>query len=196
MDTAPHIDVRETRGFTGEYVLTEQDMLTGCQFPDSIGLGRHPVDTHNPDGMWVRFMPAQAPCYGIPYRCLVPLGVENLLVAGRIICAAQEAMASARVMFTCMASGHAAGVAGALTSTAGIEPRRLHAPAVQRELVAQGGIISDAQARELDAVTTLAASDANVAELDFLQGRRDRADWDPAPGLERAVVATRTGSGR
>ncbi len=85
IDTAPSIGVRETRRLIGEYVLTQQDVMEGREFADNVALGSYPVDIHNPDGLWVHLVYIKAPCYGIPYRCLVPLQVENLLVAGRII---------------------------------------------------------------------------------------------------------------
>lgn len=166
IDTATRIGVRETRRFIGEYVLTEEDVMEGREFPDTVALGSYPVDVHNPDGLWVRFVHIKAPCYGIPYRCLLPLKVENLLVAGRIISATHEALASTRVMFTCMAIGQAAGVAAALASRQGVSPRRLGVKEVQTELVRQDAIVSSGQARELSAPATL-ASDADVAEYIF-----------------------------
>ena len=113
IDTSPHVGVRETRRFGGEYVLTGQDVMGGRHFPDTIALGSYPVDIHNPDGVGVSFVPIQEPAYSIPFRCLVPMQVENLLLAGRIISATHKALASARVMFTCMATGQTAGVAAA-----------------------------------------------------------------------------------
>jgi len=166
IDTAPHIGVRETRRFIGEYVLTEQDVMEGREFPDNIALGSYPVDIHHPDRLWVSFVPIKAPCYGIPYRCLVPLKVENLLVAGRIISATHEAMASARVMFTCMAVGQAAGVAAALASRTHVTPRVLAAKDVQAELLRQDALLTNAQARHLNASATL-ASEADVAQYRF-----------------------------
>jgi hypothetical protein len=163
IDTAPHVGVRETRRFLGEYVLTEEDLMEGRQFPDTVALGSYPVDIHSPDGTESKFAHIKAPCYGIPYRCSVPLKVENLLVAGRNISATHEALGSTRVMFTCMAIGHAVGVAAALASQSHTLPRRLDVKALQGELLAQDAIISRAQARELNAPATL-ATESEVAE--------------------------------
>jgi hypothetical protein len=163
IDTAPHVGVRETRRIVGEYVLTEQDVMEGREYPDTVALGSYPVDIHNPEGGETRFVHIRAPCYGIPYRCLVPLEVENLLVAGRSISATHEALGSTRVMFTCMATGHAAGIAAALASQRGVPPRYLDIKEVQAELVAQDALISGDQARKLNARATL-ARDAEVAE--------------------------------
>jgi len=166
IDTAASIGIRETRRFIGEYVLTEEDLMEGREFPDSVALGSYPVDIHNPDGVWVRFVHIKAPCYAIPYRCLVPLQVENLLVAGRIISATHEALASTRVMFTCMAIGQAAGVAAALASRGRVSPRSLDVRDVQAELLQQDAILSGAQAGELNAPATI-AGEADVAEYRF-----------------------------
>ena len=155
MDTAPTIGVRETRRILGEYVLTKEDVLTGREFPDNVALGSYPIDIHRPDGLWVDLTPINAPCYGIPFRCLVPRQVEGLLVAGRNISATHEAIASARVMFTCMAVGHAAGVAAALASRRDIPPRRVDLAELRRELLRQGAILTNEQARILNAPSTL-----------------------------------------
>lgn len=169
IDTAPRIGVRETRRIIGEYILTEQDVMQGREFSDNIALGSFPVDIHNPDGLWTSFVHIEAPCYGIPYRCLLPLQVESLLVAGRNISATHEAMASTRVMFTCMAIGQAAGVAAALACRKNILPRQLDVEEIQEELVRQDAIITGSQARELNAPATIAA-DIDIAEYRFHTG--------------------------
>jgi len=163
IDTAAQIGVRETRRFQGEHVLTEEEVMEGSEFPDTVALGSYPVDIHSPDGVDSKFVHIRAPCYGIPYRCLVPRRVENLLVAGRNISTTHGALASARVMFTCMATGHAAGVAAALASQQSVPPRHLDVKVIQAELVRQMAIISSAQARELNAPATF-ATEAEVAE--------------------------------
>jgi hypothetical protein len=169
IDTAPRIGVRETRRILGEYVLTEQDIMDGREFSDNIALGSFPVDIHNPNGLWASFVHIQAPCYGVPYRCLLPRQVERLLVAGRTISATHEALASTRVMFTCMAIGQAAGVAAALACRQNILPRHLDAEELQEELVRQHAILTGAQARELNAPATM-ATDVDIAEYRFHTG--------------------------
>jgi hypothetical protein len=106
--------IRETRHVHGAYILTETDVRTGARFPDSIGVGGYPIDIHSPSADDVSL--AAVPAYDIPYRCTVPRNVSNLLVAGRCISATHVAMASARVMATCMAVAHGVGIAAALGS--------------------------------------------------------------------------------
>jgi hypothetical protein len=76
--------------------------------------------------------------YDIPLRCLLPLGVEHLLTAGRCISGTHEAHSSYRVTPTAMATGQAAGVCAALAASSGKTPRDVPVEAVQAELVRQG----------------------------------------------------------
>jgi len=79
--------------------------------------------------------------YDIPLRCLLPQGVEGLLVAGRCISATHEAHASYRIMPVCMAPGQAAGACAALAAALGSSPRSVPSLAVQTELLGQGAIL-------------------------------------------------------
>ena len=76
--------------------------------------------------------------YDIPYRCLVPERVDGLLIAGRCLSASREAIGSARMGAQCMAYGHAAGVAAALSIGEHVAPRALPAEQLRGELRAQG----------------------------------------------------------
>lgn len=126
ISTGPQIGIRETRRIVGEYTLTADDVLEGRRFPDAVARGSYPVDIHDPSGKgWgVRFV-KDGGAYDIPYRCLVPQKVENLLVAGRCISADHQAIGSTRVMAVCMALGQAAGTAVALSVEQGVKPREL-----------------------------------------------------------------------
>ena len=133
------IGVRETRRIIGEYLLTADDVLAARKFDDVIARCTYPIDIHNPRGKGTtlrRVPPGEA--YDIPLRCLLPLGLENVLVAGRCISGTHEAHSSYRVMPTSMATGQAAGVCAALAARQGRAPRELSTAAVQRELAAQG----------------------------------------------------------
>ena len=76
--------------------------------------------------------------YEIPYRCLLPQGVENLLIAGRCISGSHEAHASYRVTGTCMAMGQAAGLAAARSASENVSPRLIEATALRRMLSDRG----------------------------------------------------------
>jgi FAD-dependent oxidoreductase family protein len=79
--------------------------------------------------------------YDIPYRCLTPRDVDNLLVSGRCISATHQGMGSSRVMGTCMAIGQAAGTAAALAVRAGVDPRDVDVDALQQALRADGALV-------------------------------------------------------
>jgi glycine/D-amino acid oxidase-like deaminating enzyme len=133
---------RETRRIRGEYTLTADDVLTARQFDDVIAHNTYPIDIHNPTGAGTtlkRVPPGKA--YDVPMRCLVPLDIDGLLVAGRCISGTHEALSSYRVMPISMATGQAAGVCAALSARHGIPPRRVSPADVQGELRRQGAIL-------------------------------------------------------
>lgn len=143
VDTAAQVGVRETRRIVGDYVLTVEDICAGRRFPDTIALCAYGVDVHNPEG------PGQgrredyetANVYEIPYRCLLPRGVEQLLVAGRCVSATHEAAGAIRVMPPCYATGQAAGTAAALAVRAGQPPRNVDVGELRRLLAEQRQIL-------------------------------------------------------
>lgn len=137
MDSGSQIGVRETRRIVGRYVLTGEDVIAGRTFEDSIALGGHVIDIHSPTGNAEQVRHRVAP-YQIPYRCLLPTNVTNLLVAGRPISADHEAHASLRVQGTCMATGQAAGIAAATAIRNGVVAGDLPAIEIQRTLSAWG----------------------------------------------------------
>lgn len=125
--TGPHIGIRESRRIIGEYILSEDDIRQSRKFEDGICNTSYWVDIHQTDGVDQLHQEGSvlAPDYQIPYRSLVPLKVEGLLVAGRCISGTEYAMASYRVTGDCVAMGQAAGVAAALCVERGCTPRKL-----------------------------------------------------------------------
>lgn len=112
---APELYVRETRHIYGMYRLTIDDVLENRYFPDRIAFGSYPVDIQatGPDFNGnVIGAPKQ---YAIPFRCIVPLKVENLLVVGRSASFDSLASGSARTIPVGMATGQAAGAAAAVS---------------------------------------------------------------------------------
>ncbi|MGD6808393.1 MAG: FAD-dependent oxidoreductase [Candidatus Bathyarchaeia archaeon] len=140
--TAANVCVRETRRIMGEYKLTAEDVLNAHKFDDVIALGSYPVDVHNPLGRGTFLKKIKAgSAYDIPLRCLVPLKVDNLLVAGRCISGSHIANASYRTMPICFATGQAAGVCAAISVKNQLQPRKAPALKVQQELLHQGAIL-------------------------------------------------------
>lgn len=102
---APKLGVRETRRINGRYVLTEHDVRNEARFPDAIGICNSPGDIREPGGKTG---------YGIPFRCLIPEGIDGLYVAGRCVSADEVAFGSTRNVPACATTGEAAGAAAAL----------------------------------------------------------------------------------
>ncbi|TDD96306.1 FAD-dependent oxidoreductase [Actinomadura rubrisoli] len=137
---APWIGVRETWRIAGDYVLTEQDVMSGRQFPDAIAQGGGPLDVHDGNGAGLILKEPPAP-FSVPYRCLLPRELDGTLVAGRCASATQTAMGAMRHMGTAMATGHAAGTAAALAVEHGASPRDLPAEELAGLLIDQGAIV-------------------------------------------------------
>ena len=137
--TGAQIGIRESRRIVGEYVLTAEDLLSARKFDDCIARGSYNVDIHDPDGggtVIKRLPPGES--YDIPYRSLVPKGIDNLLIAGRPISSTHEAHSAIRVMPIAAAIGEAAGAAAALCVKNDTTPRKLDVAELQRVLLAQG----------------------------------------------------------
>jgi hypothetical protein len=139
VSTAPHIGIRESRRILGDYVLSADDVRRAADFDDVIARGIYLLDIHNPTecGRPSMLVLLDAP-YSIPYRCLLPRGLEGLLVAGRCISGDAVALASYRVQSHAMAIGQAAGVAAALAAKLDLTPRALDVARLQQHLRAQG----------------------------------------------------------
>lgn len=109
--TAEKVLDREGRRALGEYILTEDDVLSSRKFPDGVVRNAWPMESWDRSGgTRYRYLP-QGDYYEIPLRCLRVKGVPNLLSAGRCISVTPAALASTRVMGACMALGEQAGLA-------------------------------------------------------------------------------------
>lgn len=139
--TSPAIGVRESRRVHGDHRLTREDVLRGARFADEVALCGAPIEDHGPGGDTAWEYVGEGGVYGIPYRALLPGGVEGLLVAGRCFSATHDAHASARSMATCMAMGQAAGEAAAMAAAAGGVPRGVEAAALRARLLAGGALL-------------------------------------------------------
>jgi len=123
--TGSLLGIRETRRIIGDYYLTLDDFKTLRSFPDEICRNSYYVDVHptNPEATATDEEDSSAvhlgkgESHGIPYRCLTPRGLANVLVAGRCISTDRAVNGSVRVMPVCLATGEAAGLAATLTAT-------------------------------------------------------------------------------
>ena len=115
---------------TGEYIITERDIVKNRIFDDTVAYGGWPLDDHFPDGFYHKGTPntdikTPAP-YCIPYRAMYSKNVENLLFAGRNISMTHMAMSSIRVMMTCAIMGQAVGTAAAVAHRFGLTPHEVY----------------------------------------------------------------------
>jgi hypothetical protein len=101
--------LRAGRMVLGKYLLTGADVLGAKKFPDVVARCAWPIEQWNSNGkVQLRYL-AQHKHYEIPARCLRAASIENLFMAGKTISADVDAIASARVMGCCLATGAAAG---------------------------------------------------------------------------------------
>lgn len=140
--TASQIGVRESRMIEGEYVLTKDDLLACTKFEDSIALCNYDIDIHNPEGSGTShhfFKPGEY--YSIPYRCITPKGMNNLLTAGRCISSTHEAQASYRIMPVCACIGQAAGIAAAIAKGCDVGVKDINTRELKNRIINSGGMV-------------------------------------------------------
>jgi len=112
MSTAFEIGVRESRKIIGEYVLTENDLLSCTKFDDGVVACNYDLDVHSPEGTGTsHHYFKEGEYYTIPYRAFIPKGINNMLISGRCISSDQGAQASFRIMPTVASIGEATGTA-------------------------------------------------------------------------------------
>jgi hypothetical protein len=142
--SADNLGYRESRRIKGGYELTEQDILKGRQFTDSIGLNNMPLDMHLPQGGW-EYKVIEQP-HQIPYRCIVPQRVQNLLVAGRCISCTHVAQSSLRKVTACFVTGQASGTAAAICAKKNTTPGDIDIGYLQKTLKNQSVILDEKDA--------------------------------------------------
>ncbi|MBA2963295.1 MULTISPECIES: FAD-dependent oxidoreductase [Ramlibacter] len=140
VDIAPQVGIRETRRVRGHYQLTESDVLDCASFPDTIGVNGWPLELHLKGDVEFRWpkIPESRGFNHLPYRMIVPLGVDNLWVAGRCASMTHEAQSAARVTGACFVMGEAAGAAAHLALEEDGRAAGVDTGALQARLEAQG----------------------------------------------------------
>ena len=153
LETASRIGIRETRHIEGLYTLTGDDVVSGKRFDDAIARCAYPIDIHDPTGSTTKMISLDTgdgergpgsnlpQFYDIPYRSLVPVGVTNMLVAGRPISATHEGAGSARVIPPCYATGQAAGIAAAMATRDNLAAADVDVGALRSNLSQAGAIV-------------------------------------------------------
>jgi hypothetical protein len=128
----PQIGVRESRRLKGVYVLNEHDAVKGTNFEDVIAWRSGAIDVGG--GVY----DAKMKVHDVPYRCILPEKIDGLLAAGRCLSTTHIAHSAGKSMGNCMATGHAAGLAAAMSAQKGIVPRQVDVKKLQEALAEDG----------------------------------------------------------
>jgi ribulose 1,5-bisphosphate synthetase/thiazole synthase len=131
------LGIRDTRKIDALYNLTASDVRDQARFDDSIGIFPEFID-----GYGLLILPTTGRYFHVPYRSLVPKGIENLIVTGRCIGGDRISHAAVRNMMCCAVSGQGAGVAAAMSLKSGQPFATLDIRLVQDELLRQGARIA------------------------------------------------------
>jgi hypothetical protein len=127
------LGTRESRKIIGEYNLTEHDVKNQARFEDTIGICPEFID-----GFGIVILPTTGRYFHVPYGIILPLKVENLLVAGRCVAGDKISHAATRQMVCCAITGQGAGVAAAVSLKENIMCRKVDISKVQKALKKQG----------------------------------------------------------
>ena len=155
------VDSRERRRIVGDFRITPIDLLLNRRYPDVVCSARSSFDTHGQTSHPVFFIRdtgvhGDFVCAQVPYRALLPKGVEGLLVTGLGISAHRDSMPVLRMKADIQNQGYAAGLAAAMAAADGVMPRQIDVRRLQRRLVEMGNIVPEA----LGWQDTLPVSDA------------------------------------
>jgi hypothetical protein len=126
--SCPQLGTRGARRVHGDYMLTSKDLVNNEPFEDTIAifpdLDRGETSLKHPNTF-------------IPYRTLLPAGVENMMVGCRAFSSDQEANNFFNLIPHCVAFGEACGTAAALSIKQGVTPRKVDFAALRKQLIAQ-----------------------------------------------------------
>ena len=179
-DHGNYIATRESRHIMGDVVLTLTDLLRHRQFPDVINLGAGQMDCHRRvTSNWIRvgliipILPTE-----MPYRALLPRGLDSILVGGKAFSAAHDALWNLRNEPEMENLGGAIGVAAAYAIRDGVSPRKVDLRKVQKRLTEVGTLLPDMLTRRnKEEPLGEAAIRAFVKELDG----RPLSAWEDVP---------------
>ena len=138
--TAPQAGIRESRRILGVHTVTAEEYVNAFHYEDSISRGIHPIDIHASKGTHQTRIDLTKPAY-VPYRALIAPEYPNLLVAGRCISTDRQALASLRVMASCMGTGQAAGAAAAQSVAKGCAVQDIDTAALVTTLKEWGAVL-------------------------------------------------------
>ncbi|WP_434310783.1 FAD-dependent oxidoreductase [Hominifimenecus sp. rT4P-3] len=133
--TGDFTGLRDSRRIMGQYVLSNEDVLEGHEFPDAVAKSSYPIDIHDANGVGSHVVKPKTGVFYVPYRAMIVKEASNLVLAGRCISAEHEAHACIRVMITCMRLGEAAAMAAAESLNRGCEVNTLDGSILKEQLL-------------------------------------------------------------
>lgn len=144
-DLGTFINTRERQRIVGDYTLDVTDVMAGQTFPDTISQYQANLDTH---GYLIHpfFNLAEMPSSGtgfngnVPYRCLLPQGLDGILAVGLGISAHRDAMPFVRMQPSLVNVGYAAGVAASMAVSNQVGLREINIRQLQQHLVDIGNL--------------------------------------------------------
>jgi hypothetical protein len=136
--TGMSIGMIGTRRIRGEYFITSEDIIKAEKFEDAIATGTYRLEIWDPNGQNVSFNHLIGTWYTIPYRALLPKGLDNVIVAGSCISGQYTAMATWAIMPVCFKTGQAAGTAASLSIDGNTLSRGVSVSDLQRVLREDG----------------------------------------------------------
>lgn len=153
--SAPSMGIRETRRVEGAYTLCVDDYHHRRKFADEIGRNNYWIDIHTAEDeiaasfkghghvteRFEHYGPGES--YGIPYRCMTPKGLKNLIVAGRSISCDRPVQGSIRTMPTCIVTGEAAGIAAVLCANGDGNVHHVDTSELRARLVRYGAYLPE-----------------------------------------------------
>ena len=139
---APVLGVRESRHIKGLYTITVEDVAGGTKFPDRIAAYGFGMDVHiRSKEMSGNFKIEVAEVYYVPYRSMVPVNCDNLLVAGKTVSCYSQAAGGLRCMPCAMAMGQAAGAAASIAVREKAVPAEVSVQELRDLLLEHGAIL-------------------------------------------------------
>ncbi len=196
-DLGQLIDTRERRQIVGDFTLSPLDIMLDRSFPDTVVISKSNFDSHgyivHPVFM-LRAPHKLAFSIRVPYRCLLPKGLDGILVTGLGISAHRDAVPIIRMEADVQNQGYAAGLAAAMIAKAGCTARELDLPALQKLLVEKGNlpasVIGEKDSFPLPAAQVAKAVAAVTKDFDQLEVLF--AQFETARPLLRAALAQST----
>ena len=176
---------RESRRFVGDHILSQNDIMNGGNFPDTVCYGGWTLDNHHPDAFmhdgFVSTHHTPPSPFGIPLSSLYSRNIENLFFAGRNISCTHMGLSACRVMATCALMGQAAGTAAALAGKYQIPPREVREKHIEevQSILLEDDVMIPGFPRKISELTAMAKSDYPRLQdpVDRDMDEKDNGEW-------------------